>query len=639
MIFKKIISFFLVLSTILGYNFSIQKPLHEVKYINSNKEVTRNMDKYSGVFSEIRDCGGVPTLFVNGEAFPSVAYMTYLEKFNEYNDFTEAGYRFYSVPVLFSGRWIRPNVNLKPFKKGIFDIKGAPDYSLFDEAIQKILDVCPDAYIIPRVNISMPEWWEKENPDCISVSDDGMSYRELFYSDKWRNDAAELLRQFAKYVNNSKFAPHIIGYQIAGGTTEEWFHFDLNAGCCKNAEPGFKKFLEQYYPEVKFKGLPDMSHLNKKANFFKDEYLTRFLEYASYAVADAITFLASVVKEETGDNVVVGTFYGYTLEVTNPLFGTHALKILLNDKNIDFICSPNSYIGVRAPDSDWTEMYPADSIRLHGKMCFQECDIRTHLTKILPEKDPETDPDGIMVSEIWQPVKDKDTAINMVRKSFCRQLIKGNGLWWFDMWGGWYADYDLMKDMKMFRNIYADSLKDNDRTSKAEVAVFVDESAYKYMSDNTLRNAIYNQRKAFGQMGTSYDIFDVSDFEAVYGKYKAVIFMSSFRTDYLKAALSICKKQNIPYIMNSALKKSFIEKELRAFLAKNNVHIYCETSDIVYINENYLAIYTVKGGEKKIDLGEEYTVTPLFNSGRSTRTDNFIINMNQGEAMLFRLNK
>ena len=38
------------------------------------------MDKYVGVHSEIKDCGGVPTLYINGKPHVAVAYMTYLEQ-------------------------------------------------------------------------------------------------------------------------------------------------------------------------------------------------------------------------------------------------------------------------------------------------------------------------------------------------------------------------------------------------------------------------------------------------------------------------------------------------------------------------------------------------------------------------------
>ena len=610
----------------------------DAEYKNFYGEVVRNVEKHVGIQSEVRDCGGVPALFVNGEKFTSVAYMTYLEERNTYEDFADAGYDFYSVPVLFAGRWINAQYNLKPFKKGIFDEKGNPDFSLMDKAVEKILAACPNAYIIPRVNVSMPKWWEEENPDSVNVTDDGKVKRESFYSEKWRETAAQMLREFIGYVNTKDYASHIAGYQIAGGNTEEWFHFDLNAGCCKSAEAGFKAFLEKYYPDVNFNGLPDMKKLNGKTDYFKDEYLTRFLEYASFAVADGINCLASVVRQETGGNVAVGTFYGYSLEVTDPLYGVHALKILLNSPYIDFICSPNSYIGSRSPDCDWTEMYPAASVRLHGKMCFQECDVRTHLTKHLSESAPDIDPDGVYSSAaVWQPCESKKLAVNLLRKSFCRQLVKGNGLWWFDMWGGWFADEDIMNEMALYRQIYSESLKCSDRASTAQTAVFTDESAYKYMTNCDLRNAIYSQRQALGLMGADYDIYDMSDFEAVYKNYKAIIFMSCTKTEYLENAVSLCKENDVPYIMSTASKQSFTVNELRAFLKNSGVRIYCDTDDIVYINKNYAAIYAVSDGEKQIKLDREYNVSGLINADLSVKTDTITVQMKKGETKLFRL--
>ena len=636
MFISRIISFFLVVATFLGQLFTFQSPLKETDYELSTKEVVRDMEKYAGIHSEIKDCGGVPTLYINGEPHAAVAYMTYLEKFNEYDDFAAAGYKFFSVPVLFSGRWISITDGLTPFKKGIFDEKGAPDFSMFDKAVETILEACPDAYIIPRVNISMPLWWEQENPDELNMKD-GVPCRESFYSQKWRDDASQFLREFTRYVNSGKYAPHIVGYQIAGGQTEEWFHFDMNGGYGECAKPAFKAFLEKYYPEIEYKGLPDLGLLNKNSDFINDEYLTRYIEFANVSIAEAISHFAQIVKEETGDNVVVGTFYGYTLEVTNSLQGNHALNYILKDENIDFICSPNSYIGTRAPDMDWTEMYPADSIRLHGKMCFQECDIRTHLTVPLSQKDPSTDPYGLLEAPVWQPRESKYQAVNEIRRSFARQLIKGNALWWFDMWGGWYADSDIMDSMATYRNIYEESLNDSDRSSKAEVAVFIDESAYKYMTDCPFRNIFFNQRKELGYMGAPYDIYDVYDFEAVYKNYKAVILLSNAKTVYMENARKLCVTDGVPYIMTSALKDKFTASELRAFCRTNSVHIYCETDDIVYVNENYICIYAVTAGEKTISLDRERSISELLGGTYNGTASTYTVGMQKGETKLFRL--
>jgi len=636
MLIQRIISFFLVFVTLLGQAFSFQKPLKETDYEISTQEVVRDMDKYVGIHSEIKDCAGVPTLYINGEPHAAVAYMTYLEKFNEYDDFAAAGYKFFSVPVLFSGRWISITDGLTPFKKGIFDKKGAPDFTLFDEAVEKILEACPDAYIIPRVNISMPVWWEEENPDELNMKD-GVPCRESFYSEKWREDVSQFLREFTQYANSCKYASHIVGYQIAGGNTEEWFHFDMNGGYGECAKPAFKAFLEKYYPEIEYKGLPDLTLLNKNSDYLNDEYLTRYIEFANFKVAESISHFAQIVKEETGDNVVVGTFYGYTLEVTNSLQGNHALNYILKDKNIDFICSPNSYIGTRATDMDWTEMYPADSIRLHGKMCFQECDIRTHLTLPLSKKDPSTDPHGLLEAPVWQPRESKYQAINEIRKSFARQLIKGNALWWFDMWGGWYADEDIMNEMATYKAIYEQSITDADRKSKAEVAVFVDESAYKYLTDSPFRNIFFNQRKELGYIGTPYDIYDVYDFDEVYKNYKAVILLSNAKTVYMENARNLCKANKVPYIMTSSLKDKFTVNELRAFCKTNGVHIYCETDDIFYVNENYISINAVTDGEKTLNLGKKRNVQELLGGTYQGTADTVTITMQKGETRLFRL--
>ena len=587
--------------------------------------------------TSIKNCNGQPTLYINGEPHAAVAYMTYLEKFNEYDDFADAGYKFYSVPVLFSGRWISNSKGLTPFKKGIFDVKGKPDFSLFNEAIEKILEACPDAYIFPRVNVSLPEWWEEENPDKLNLMD-GEPCRESFYTQEWKDTVTQFLREFTQYVNSSKYASHIVGYQIAGGQTEEWFHFDLNGGYGEAAKPAFKAFLEEYYPEIEYNGLPDLSLLEKRANYHNDEYLARYIEFANFKIAEAISGFAQVVKEETYYNVIVGTFYGYTLEVTNSLQGNHALNYILKDPNIDFICSPNSYIGTRNPEFDWTEMYPADSVRHHGKMCFQECDIRTHLTRLLSEKDPTTDPYGVLNSDVWQPRESKYQAINEIRRVFARQLIKGNALWWFDMWGGWYADSDIMAEMSEYRSIYEPSLADKDRSSNAEIAVFVDESAYKYLTNGSLRNVFFNQRAELGVIGTPYDMYDVSDFEEVYEDYKAIILLSVAKTEYMENARNICEDNEIPYVATSALKKSFSVNELRAFCEANEVHIYCETDDIIYVNENYLCIYAVTEGEKTISLGKERKVNELLGGTYHSNTDTVTVEMQKGVTKLFRLN-
>ncbi len=581
----------------------------------------------------VKDCGGVPTLYVNGEPYPAAAYMTYLESYARYEQFADAGYTLFSMPTLFAGRWISVTNGLTPFSKGIFDERDRPDYTVFDASVRKILAACPDALIFPRVNVSVPLWWIEENRDLL----DGTGKRESLYAQKWRADAADMLRAFISHVRQSDFASHIVGYQIAGGNTEEWFHFDMNAGLAPAAEEGFRAFLETHYPLVRYDGLPDLSPLQKRGARHGSDYLARYLEYASFAVADDIAFLAHTAKEASGGHVVVGTFYGYALEVTSQLYGTHGLRWLLRSSDIDFICSPNSYVGTRAENADWTEMYAADSVRLHGKLCLQECDVRTYLTRVLGDAAPQTDPDHVMTAPIWHPIADKETSVAMLRKSFSRQLVKGNGFWWFDMWGGWYDDPDLMREMRAFRTICAGSLSKTNRASIAEVAVFVDESAYKFMTDGGLLGAIYNQREALGCLGAPYDLYDVSDFDAVADRYKAVIFMTGVKTEGLRKGVEHCRKAHIPFLLNSKWHKSFTLGELRAFCQTNGVHLYIDTDDVLYINNNYLAIHASEAGDKTVTFREETTVRTLLGADGTYTGRSVTIPMRKGETVLLEI--
>ena len=629
----KLISLFLVCCCMIPYTFTLYAPPESAARLPAREAVARDESKSCGVLSEVRMHGGVPTLFVNGEPYPAAAYMTYLEDYNRYDAFADAGYKLFSLPVLFAGRWIGMTRDMTPFGKGIFDREGEPDFSAMDASVHKILDACPDALIFPRVNMSMPLWWIEAHPDCT----DGTGERESLYSDVWREDAAQMLRDLIRHVRASDYGAHIVGYQIAGGNTEEWFHFDMNAGACACAEKGFASFMRAWYPDEPFDGLPDLSLLQQKnKTYHRSQPLARFLEYASVRVADSIAYFAHVAKEETGSTVAVGTFYGYALEVSSPLYGTHALELLLESADIDFICSPNSYIGVRDPDADWTEMYAADSVRLHGKLCMQECDVRTHLTRPLGECAPEIDPTRQYTAPIWQPLADRGTALQQIRKSFCRQFIKGNGFWWFDMWGGWYEDAQIMRDMRTYREVYADALA-SDRSSVAQLAVFVDESAYRYMTDCALRYAASNQRLQLGYAGVPYDLYNIGDFNAVCGKYRAVLFLSPVKTPALREAVARCKADKIPFLMPYRGKTVYPARQLRAFCRANGVHVYSETDDILYANAQYIALYAASSGTKTITLPQDERLTVILGeSGVTVRGNTAVFDLRQGESILLR---
>ena len=589
--------------------------------------------------SSIENYGGVPTLFINGEPQPALAYMTYFQENNEYESFTLAGYELFSLPVFFSTRGINTLSNISPFEQGIFEIKGEPNFEIFDQNIETILEQNSNAYILPRMNISMPTWWEEENPTEVNITEDGESKRESFYSEKWRKDAGELVLQFIKHINQSDYRDRILGYQIACGNTEEWFHFDLNGGIGPAAERGFEAFIKQMYPDEvgDYDGLPKFKSDNEMIT--DDLHHWRFLEFCSLAVADAISYFSGLVKEATNYQLIVGTFYGYGLEVYNSLYGTHALNYLLDNENIDFFCSPNSYQFQRKAGIDWPDMTVTDSMKLHNKFYFAECDIRTSLTKWINDSREGAALEGTYNSELWFGPKTIEDSLQLIRKTFTRQLIKGNGLWWFDMWGGWFENETIMEEMKAYEEIATVALHDKKRESVAKVAVFTDEAAYQYLNPRSQAGSIVSDaRHELGLTAVPYDSYDLNDFESVYKNYEAIIFLSPVVRQEMQQAINLAQESQIATLSINLQTPELSVKQLRDFYKDNEIHIWCKTDDVIYVNDNFIAVHAATSGKKTLNLDRERNITQLLpQETNSFKSDQITVEMNEYETILFRL--
>ena len=116
------------------------------------------------ITSCIRTRGNTQILCVNGKELPGVAYMTYLAENNRYGDFAQVGYKLYSISLFFGTNNLNEFSGSRSFSRGIFD-DDTPNFSEFDRNIARITSVCPDAMILPRVNVNLSERWEAEHPD------------------------------------------------------------------------------------------------------------------------------------------------------------------------------------------------------------------------------------------------------------------------------------------------------------------------------------------------------------------------------------------------------------------------------------------------------------------------------------------
>lgn len=524
--------------------------------------------------SEIINENGHPQLCINGKIQDGLAYITYLTGNNRYIEFANAGYRLFSVPVFFGFNHLNEHSGLDVFKEGIFDYD-EPDFSTFDEDIKQILDACPGAYIFPRVNISLSRKWELQNPDELcSPYVDGTPSRASFASDKWAEEVKCQIRTFINHIKESAYSSHIVGYQIAGGNTEEWLPFDREKGISgKRATERFEKYVEE-------KGIEA-----SEAAFYR---------FYSELVADRIIEFSSLIKHLTDRNLIVGTFYGYTLSCPYRNFGHHALHKILESDDVDFLCSPICYTKNREAGRDHPYMTPLASIKHHGKLYFSENDTRTHLSRAVNDMAWYNKP-------IWFG-PDVETSCDVIKMHAAKAFINGHAAWWFDMWGGWFADNTYMSLLNDIRMLFEKN-RSLPMHSVAQTAVFVDEESFAHISNNTVtKNVCCDIREALGKMGAPYDIYLSADVPSVIERYKAIISLVPIETEHSKRVKELAKQRGCLLLEITNDNYDLTSGELRAFLQSAGVWVYCQRDAVIYANDHFIFLHTAEDGEYSLNV-------------------------------------
>lgn len=587
--------------------------------------------------SHIEFKNGNPLISVNGELHYPLAYTTYFEECGEFSDFVKSNYRMFFVNVSFTDLPINNVTGFSPFRTGVFE-GDVPDYSEFDGIVKGILKECPDAMIFPRINIAMPRKWLDANPYETVETKSGK--RESLYSDLYLRDGAELLKKLVLHIRSSDYAHRIAGYQVCGGTTQEWMHHDLIGSFSEMGTKKFRHWMEERYEKISI----NISSLN---DLEKENLTGKYGEFCCEMAAKTVEHFAKALKEYINGEQVVGAFYGYNAFVNDYLFGLHGLRFIIDSPYIDFFSSPCGYDDNRRLGIDWGDMLPTASVKNHGKLYFVECDIRTCLTRRLQDSRPGRYPDGIYTLEdecgnktVWCGPETIELSLSALWKAFTHQLTKSSGIWWFDMWGGWYHDEKIMSEIKRMKDI-AETLKgkETDLYPTSQTVVFIDEKAYlNNPRGSDFCHSVNWIRMAMGNTGVPFELCMVEDAEKVLHKYKAAIFTAPLSSESGEKAKEICKKLNVPYVQTDREKLFFATGELRDFLVSNGVHCYDDKDNVIYCGNGFLGIHSADDGEIKIKLPKKYRVKPLFGEGlNESETDEISLYMKKHHTAVFEL--
>ncbi len=584
------------------------------------------------VTSKIESYNGRSVLVVDGVREPAMAYITYFDEHTRCADFAKVGYKLFSVGAAFTELPINPRTGFTPvYGQGIFDVKGKPDYREFEENVRTIIKGCPDAKIFPRVYVSMPQWWADENPNEVCTTRRG-DHREALFSRKFRQTGAEMLREFIAHVHASDYAENIIGYQIAGGATQEWFHFDSNGSLSPCSLECFREYVGDPAVQVPEHSLTDVSGI------IESPLMQKYLEFISFEIGNTIAHFAKTVKQCVDYKQIVGAFYGYSQSMYRMFEGNIGASVLLNCPDVDFFCAPNSYFKSRAMGNDWGDLCAGESIRAHKKLYFAENDIRTCFADYPGKIRPNVDPWLKYDTAVWLGPPTMEQSVWAVRKAFARQYTHCNAMWWFDMWGGWYDSDELMGEMKRFREITADFTLSDAPGTRAQVVVLCDEKLpFRLGSQDPCVKIQETVRDNMGGTGIPSDALIMEDYrECVHYSGVLIPFPAEFDTDETRQAKAFLQEKGIPFVQLTQADFAIDSNELRRRLVAVGIHCYCDTGDVIYCGNGLLAIHAATAGEKTVHLPKTCAVKDM-NTGAEQTTDTLVLTCKQYETKLFYL--
>ncbi|MHB9105969.1 MAG: hypothetical protein ACYDCO_02835 [Armatimonadota bacterium] len=486
--------------------------------------------------AELRPLNGSPALWIDGEpAFP-LLMMT-----------TPHGLR--DLQALGFARTHLYTCDPPGFWAGI----DRYDFAGFDAFMRELLAADPQALIIPRIMFDAPADWLDAHPEELMVfatpdaADDpswGGARHASWASEPWKRDAFAALRALLTHVKAQPWGPSIIGWHLGAGVYGEWHYFnavhypDLSAPFLR----AYAAWLRQRYPGREVDATPPPPAERKQGDWggmldpSRRQGAIDWFTFYHQVGADLLGDFARIVKETTGGLVVA--FNGYLPDLgINHEIDQRGFDRVLRNPDVDICASPHTYWRRKPGDDAIMRAFPG-SVRLHGKMFWDEQDDRTVLAPQPQQK-------------AYTHVTSIEESVEILWRGFAQALTQAEGLWYMEqgtMWYGnpeynYYRDPAIVQAFEQMRRVGEASLA-RPRARQSEVAVISDLTSSFHLvdadwtEDYVVTRLYHKTMRELSRCGLPFDLYLLSDLEEM-PAYKSYVFLDAVhltdaQTAYLK---------------------------------------------------------------------------------------------------------
>lgn len=428
---------------------------------------------------------------------------------------------------------------------------GKYDFSAIDASMQATVAGNPEARVMVWALLRPPSWFNQAYPDEIEKSVIGSRISNNIGggplgSDVWERHASEYLAALVRHVEASPYADRVFGYLPGGGESGEWYWpggvYGMVVGFSKATAKSFREWLRQKYRNdvsllrkawnrngIDFDNArvpsPELRDKLDEPDFFIDRKLRHdiydFRRYMCTRTIDAIRRAAKTIKQNCNGRKLVFLYNGYSFSATPKKLYNSGLLIteqVLNTPEIDVIVTPITYNERRGGQYGGCVNPWAASAILHGKMPWQEDDLRTHFCFTATDGRSES---AAETAEIFK----RDTGL---------ALTKNLGNWWLLFEPDWCHDELTMNTVARSRKAVNEALNHN-RKTVAQVAFIWDEESL--LELNRVKGSFISDhaqqayRGSF-QMGAPADFYLSGDLShPQMPDYRLYIFLNCYRTD------------------------------------------------------------------------------------------------------------
>ncbi len=405
------------------------------------------------------------------------------------------------------------------------------DFTSVGRQFDDVLLHNPAANFIVMVDLNSPDWLTRQLALNHESGDSTTHLSEVLVNSRWLADTEHYLEAFLEYCE-SNYGVRIEAYVLACGNTDEWF--DHNGELCGLAKE--RAYLE-YRRRQGLDPEPPPSALKLNSPDFDGLLfdpacsggVLAYRRFCNELVADGILRFARIAKKVIRPGVEVGVFYGYLHDRLGIAESGHAaLRPVLDAPEVDFLISPGSYCDrAIGGGSGWQSL--SGSERLAGKRHLHECDQRTHTYNPVLSEHVRLD------FQCWKNTRED---IAGVRREAALSIIGDSSLWWFDMWGGFYQEPELLAELGRLRELY-----DRFATLRAEpvdqIALIVDADAAYYFDQRSPRQREFQRhaRIALNHVGAPFDSYLFDDLGRIpdFDRYRLVILANQIEITPAKA--------------------------------------------------------------------------------------------------------